>query len=137
MLPVVRGVRETERQIVVYTVVLTAVTLLPFAWGTFGLVYALAAVALGGAFLALALRLGREPSRRRASLLFHYSLGYLALHYTSRLTFTDAEQQRLEIAGEHVAGALEKLTAGGTPGPSPMSPATSTAPVPPSGSTRR
>ena len=36
MLPVVRGERETLRQIVVYTLVLIAVTLLPFAWGTFG-----------------------------------------------------------------------------------------------------
>src|SRR5215831_12364589 len=79
MLPVVRGERATIHQIVVYTVVLTAVTLLPFAWGTFGLFYALVAVALGGAFLALTLRLGRDPSRRRASLLFHYSLAYLAL----------------------------------------------------------
>ena len=40
MLPVVRGERETMRQIVVYTLVLIAITLLPFAWGTFGVVYA-------------------------------------------------------------------------------------------------
>jgi protoheme IX farnesyltransferase len=83
MLPVVRGERATIHQIVVYTVVLTAVTLLPFAWGTFGLFYALVAVALGGAFLALTLRLGRDPSRRRASLLFHYSLAYLALLFVA------------------------------------------------------
>jgi len=83
MLPVVRGERATIHQIVVYTVVLTAVTLLPFAWGTFGLFYALVAVALGGAFLALTLRLGRNPSRRSASLLFHYSLAYLALLFVA------------------------------------------------------
>ncbi len=69
MLPVVRGERETLRQIVVYTLVLIAVTLLPFAWGTLGAGYAVAALALGGTFLALTLRLRRAPSRPRASLL--------------------------------------------------------------------
>ncbi len=83
MLPVVRGERETLRQIVVYTLFLIAVTLLPFAWGTLGLGYAIAALALGGTFLALTLRLRRSPSRRRASFLFHYSLLYLALLFVA------------------------------------------------------
>jgi len=83
MLPVVRGERETLRQIVGYTLVLIAVTLLPFAWGTFGVGYAAAALALGGTFLALTLRLKRSPSRPRASLLFHYSLLYLALLFVA------------------------------------------------------
>jgi protoheme IX farnesyltransferase len=83
MLPVVRGERETLRQIVVYTLVLIAITLLPFAWGTLGPVYAAAALLLGGIFLALTLRLRRDPSRRRASFLFHYSLLYLALLFVA------------------------------------------------------
>jgi protoheme IX farnesyltransferase len=83
MLPVVRGERETLRQIVVYTLVLIAITLLPFAWGTLGVAYAAAALALGGTFLVLTLRLRREPSRRRASFLFHYSLLYLALLFVA------------------------------------------------------
>ena len=83
MLPVVRGERETLRQIVGYTLVLIAVTLLPVAWGTFGVGYAAAALALGGTFLALTLRLKRSPSRPRASLLFHYSLLYLALLFVA------------------------------------------------------
>jgi protoheme IX farnesyltransferase len=83
MLPVVRGERETLRQIVVYTLLLIAVTLLPFAWGTLGAGYAVAALALGGTFLALTLRLRRAPSRPRASLLFHYSLLYLALLFVA------------------------------------------------------
>jgi protoheme IX farnesyltransferase len=83
MLPVVRGERETLRQILVYTLVLIAVTLLPFAWGTLGVGYAVAALALGGAFLLLTLRLRRAPSRPRASLLFHYSLLYLALLFVA------------------------------------------------------
>ncbi len=83
MLPVVRGERETLRQIVVYTLVLIAITLLPFAWGTLGVAYAAVALALGGLFLALTLRLRRQPSRRRASFLFHYSLLYLALLFVA------------------------------------------------------
>jgi protoheme IX farnesyltransferase len=83
MLPVVRGERETLRQMVVYTVVLIAVTLLPFASGTLGTTYAAAALALGATFLALTLRLRRRPSRARASFLFHYSLLYLALLFVA------------------------------------------------------
>ncbi len=83
MLPVVKGERETLRQIVLYTLVLIAMTLVPFAWGTFGVLYAVAALVLGLVFLALALRLRREPSRARAALLFHYSLLYLALLFVA------------------------------------------------------
>jgi protoheme IX farnesyltransferase len=83
MLPVVRGVRETTRQIVLYALVLVAVTLVPFAWGPLGLVYLAAALALGGAFLWLALRLRRDTTPRRAALLFHYSLLYLALLFVA------------------------------------------------------
>ena len=39
MLPVVRGDRETARQIVLYTAVMVAATLVPVAFGVFGLVY--------------------------------------------------------------------------------------------------
>jgi heme o synthase len=88
MLPVVRGERETTRQIVVYTLVLVGVTLLPFAWHMFGAVYAVAAAALGGAFVALAWRLRRETTPRRAALVFHYSLAYLALLFTAMATDT-------------------------------------------------
>ena len=83
MLPVVRGVRETTRQIVLYALVLVAVTAVPFAWGTVGVGYLAAAVALGGAFLWLALRLRRDTTPRRAALLFHYSLLYLALLFVA------------------------------------------------------
>jgi protoheme IX farnesyltransferase len=79
MLPVVRGTRATARQIVIYTAALTAVTLLPGVLGTFGLLYLAAAVVLDGVFCALAVRLWLSTSARRAALLFHYSLLYLAL----------------------------------------------------------
>jgi protoheme IX farnesyltransferase len=83
MLPVVRGARETTRQIVLYSLVLVAVTIVPFVWGTLGLVYLAAALALGAAFLLLAVRLRRETSPRQASLLFHFSLLYLALLFVA------------------------------------------------------
>ena len=83
MLPVVRGVGETTRQILVYTGVLVAVTLAPVAWSTLGAVYRGAAMALGVGFLALAVALRREPTPARAALLFHYSLLYLALLFTA------------------------------------------------------
>jgi protoheme IX farnesyltransferase len=83
MLPVVRGARETTRQIVLYSLVLVAVTVVPFFWGTLGLVYLGAALALGAAFLLLAVRLRRETTAKQASLLFHFSLLYLALLFAA------------------------------------------------------
>ena len=83
MLPVVRGTRETTRQIVLYSLALVAFSLLPLAWGQFGIAYALAAAALGACLLWLVLALRRDPTRRRAGLLFHYSLLYLALLFVA------------------------------------------------------
>ena len=83
MLPVVRGERETTRQIVLYTLVLVGATLAPLAWSMFGLVYAVAAVGLGAAFIWLAVALRRETTPRRAAVLFHYSLAYLALLFVA------------------------------------------------------
>ena len=83
MLPVVRGDRETARQIVLYSFVLFAATLLPFAWRTVGVVYLAAAVVLGAAFLRLAWRLREETSPARAQALFRFSLVYLALLFVA------------------------------------------------------
>jgi protoheme IX farnesyltransferase len=79
MLPVVRGERETVKQIVLYSVVLVGVTVVPFLWGTLGLVYLVAALVLGAGFIWLAVQLARRTTPKRASLLFHSSLLYLAL----------------------------------------------------------
>jgi protoheme IX farnesyltransferase len=83
MLPVVRGERETARQIVLYSLLLVGVTLLPWAWGGAGPVYVAGALALGAAFVWLAERLRRDTTPRRARLLFHYSLLYLALLFAA------------------------------------------------------
>jgi protoheme IX farnesyltransferase len=83
MLPVVKGDTETARSIVRYTVVLVAISLLPVVWRTVGWVYLGAALALGGAFLALALALRRETTPARARRLFTFSLAYLALLFVA------------------------------------------------------
>ena len=83
MLPVVRGERETARQIVIYTIALVAATLAPVAFGVFGLVYAISALVLGGVFAVFAIRLWRELTKARAVALFHYSLLYLALLFVA------------------------------------------------------
>jgi protoheme IX farnesyltransferase len=79
MLPVVRGEAETRRQIVLYTVLLYAVTQLPFCAGGFGTIYLGASVALGAAFIALTVVLYRRADRRSALRTYLYSLAYLAL----------------------------------------------------------
>jgi heme o synthase len=78
MLPVVRGERETRRQILLYTVLLYAVSQLPFCAGAFGTTYLVASVLLGAAFIYGAVRLVRHPKRRNALRLYLYSLAYLA-----------------------------------------------------------
>jgi heme o synthase len=78
MLPVVRGESETRRQILLYTVLLYAVSQLPFCAGGFGTTYLVASVVLGAVFIYGAWRLVRRPERRTALRLYLYSLAYLA-----------------------------------------------------------
>ena len=79
MLPVVRGEAETRRQILLYTVLLYAVTQLPFCAGGFGVEYLIASMTLGAAFIYCAVRLLRSADRRWALRTYLFSLGYLAL----------------------------------------------------------
>jgi heme o synthase len=81
MLPVVRGDRETARQIVLYSIAMVAFTVVVGYW--LGLLYTIAAVVLGAVFVALAVLLRRDLSRARAKVLFHYSLLYLALLFVA------------------------------------------------------
>jgi heme o synthase len=81
MLPVVRGDRETARQIVLYSLAMVAFTVVVGIW--LGPLYTIAAVVLGAVFVALAVLLRSDLSRAHAQLLFHYSLLYLALLFTA------------------------------------------------------
>ena len=79
MLPVVRGEAVARRQILLYTVVLVAVTLAVVVTGALGLLYLAGAVVLGGVFIALAVATLRSRRQRWSRLLFDYSIAYLGL----------------------------------------------------------
>jgi protoheme IX farnesyltransferase len=83
MLPVVKGERETRRQIVLYTLLLYAVTQLPFCAGEFGGVYLVASIVLGLAFVAGSVLLFRRADRRTALRLYLFSMAYLALLFAA------------------------------------------------------
>src|SRR6266446_8600512 len=85
MLPVTHGMRYTQRQVLLYTAALFAVSLLPFCAGMSGLLYLAAALALGGVFLAYAARLYQSYSDRLAHASFRYSIVYLALLFAALL----------------------------------------------------
>ena len=63
-------------------------TLLPVVFGFFGVLYAAAALVLGGAFVALALRLQRMADRRSALRTYLFSLAYLALLFCAMVIDT-------------------------------------------------
>jgi protoheme IX farnesyltransferase len=83
MLPVVRGEAETKRQILLWSLVMVAVSLLPVVAGAAGAFYLAAALALGAVFCALAALLARGAGLRWARATFHYSLLYLALIFVA------------------------------------------------------
>jgi protoheme IX farnesyltransferase len=84
MLPVVRGEDETRRQILLYSVLLYAVTQLPFCGGGgLGAVYLVASLVLGVVFIGLAVALKRDAGRRAALRLYLFSLLYLALLFVA------------------------------------------------------
>ena len=85
MLPVTHGPRYTQLMIVLYTLILFAVSLLPYAIRMSGLVYLVAAVVLGGMFLLYAVQLWRDYSDLLARATFKYSIVYLAALFTALL----------------------------------------------------
>ena len=83
MLPVVRGPEETRRQILLYSLVLFATTLVLYPVGHMGPAYLGTAVVLGGLFVYRALRLWRERTPALAMSLFEFSIAYLALLFVA------------------------------------------------------
>ncbi len=83
MLPVVRGEQETRRQILLYSMLLYAVSQLPFCVGVFGGFYLAASMLLGLAFIAGAVLLYRRADRKTALRLYLFSMLYLALLFAS------------------------------------------------------
>jgi len=88
MLPVVKGVPETTRQIALYTVLMVAISLVLFAVAKMGAIYLVAAVALGVVFLWQAFALWRrgtseEMSTAGAIRLYKFSISYLTLLFAA------------------------------------------------------
>jgi len=85
MLPVTHGERYTRTQILLYTSMLAAICLLPFATRMSGLVYLVSTLALNGVFLAYALRLYVDHSDQLSRRMFRYSILYLFLLFAALL----------------------------------------------------
>ncbi|HXM83870.1 MAG TPA: heme o synthase [Burkholderiales bacterium] len=85
MLPVTHGKPYTQLQVLLYTIILFAASLLPYVIRMSGILYLLAALILGGIFLAYALRIYRAYSDALAQKTFRYSILYLALLFAALL----------------------------------------------------
>ena len=83
MLPVTHGEEYTRLHLLLYTLLLTATTLLPFATGMSGVFYLGAALVLDGVFLAYAVALWRRYSDALARRTFGYSIFYLAMLFAA------------------------------------------------------
>ena len=85
MLPITHGAEFTRLQVLLYTLVLFAATLLPFVYGMSGWLYLASAVALGAVFIAYAAQLWRDYSDALARRAFRFSILYLSLLFAALL----------------------------------------------------
>ena len=85
MLPVTHGKPYTRLQVLLYTLILFAVSLLPYVVRMSGMLYFVAALALGGVFLGYALRIYLAYSDALARRTFRYSIAYLAFLFAALL----------------------------------------------------
>jgi protoheme IX farnesyltransferase len=85
MLPVTHGNEFTRLQVLLYTFVLFAATLLPFIFGMSGLIYLVSAVLLGAGFIGYAWRLWRQYSDALARSTFRFSILHLSLLFAALL----------------------------------------------------
>jgi protoheme IX farnesyltransferase len=83
MLPVVAGDTETKREILLYTLLMLALTVMPTPLYMLGIPYLLMAMALGAVFLGYVIRLWRTGSTASAWGLYKFSLLYLFLLFTA------------------------------------------------------
>jgi protoheme IX farnesyltransferase len=83
MMPVVMGVTETTRHILLYTILLVTVTLMFGAVADLGLLYLVSAVVLGGIYVLSSVRLWRSPDAVTAHASFRYSITYITLLFTA------------------------------------------------------
>ncbi|MDH5409095.1 MAG: heme o synthase [Gammaproteobacteria bacterium] len=82
MLPVTHGIEYTRLHALLYTIILVAVTLLPFVTGMSGILYLVGALILGGIFLYYAIRMQSGKDDKIAIKTFGYSIIYLMLLFS-------------------------------------------------------
>ena len=85
MLPVTHGRKYTQLHVLLYTLILFAVSLLPYVVRMSGMAYLIAALALGAVFLGYALRIYFAYSDALAQKTFRYSIAYLAFLFAALL----------------------------------------------------
>ena len=85
MMPVVKGIEYTKIQILLYSFLLLACSLLPFAIGSLGIFYFISASSLGLIFIFLAARLMQDKNNSRAIPFFLYSIIYLTILFVSMI----------------------------------------------------
>lgn len=85
MLPVTHGKKFTRLHILLYTVLLAAVSIMPFATGMFGPLYVLTAIILNAVFVYFAIRLYRSYSDILSRKVFRFSIQYLAFLFMAML----------------------------------------------------
>ena len=85
MLPVTHGKEYTRLQVLLYTLILFAVSLMPYVVGMSGAPYLIAALALGGLFIGYALGIYRAYSDALAQKTFRYSIAYLSSLFAALL----------------------------------------------------
>ena len=85
MMPVVKGIEYTKIQILLYSFLLLACSLLPFAIGSLGIFYFVSASALGLIFIFLAARLMQDKNNSGAIPFFLYSIIYLTILFVSMI----------------------------------------------------
>jgi len=85
MLPVTHGSKYTRLMIILYTLILIAITMMPFAMRMSGVLYLVAAIALGAVFLGYAIRMYVNYSDSLARASFRYSIVYLAALFSALL----------------------------------------------------
>jgi protoheme IX farnesyltransferase len=81
MLPVTHGIPFTKLCIVLYTVLMTVISILPYAINMSGLVYLLGALILDGVFLYKSIKLYYSEDRQVAMATFYYSIFYLMMMF--------------------------------------------------------
>ena len=85
MLPVTHGKAYTRLQVLLYTLILFGVSLMPYVIRMSGVLYVVAALALGGAFIGYAVRIYLSYTDALAQKTFRYSILYLAALFAALL----------------------------------------------------